>query len=866
MSWLHGLRDRLAALFRPGALDEELAEEIRFHIESEASRQMRQGHDRAVARRRALERFGDPLGVLQATRDARGTTTFEAPMHDLRWAFRALRKQPGFTALALFTLALGIGATTTAFTVLNTVLLRPLQYREPDRLVLMLERTVAGTIRPASFPNFADWRDRARSFAGVASEMFVWSQTVTAGTEPTRATVMGVSRGFFAVLGVPPALGREFTADESRPGGIPAVMVSWKFWKSELNGRAELGDILFGDEKVPVVGVLPESFRFIDDADLYFPHERMPGTCRSCHNYRVVARLAPGATLASARAEMTTLSRGLLATYGSDTEAADVEMTPLRDYLVGNYHAMLIIVFGAAAMVLLVACTNLVSAQLARGLARGRELAVRAALGASRARLARQLLLESGLLAFGGAAFGAVVALLFTRGVRTFGAGLVPRLDELRIDQRVLLFAVVASIATALLIGVYPAVSLAGGGPGRLLRGARGSAGAVRSSVWRLLVGFEVAIAIVLLVGSALLIRTLHNILTSDTGFDARGLVTASLAPGRDIDLPRFEQVAAELGALPGARGAAFTNLLPLTWGNVAGPVLRPGDPRDRGYPALAGFRVVSPNYFTVLRQPVLKGRSFTPADRSGAPLVAIVTPGIAEKLWPGQDPIGQRVATNYLMDQWLTVVGVVAEASSWLMPKGQQNEIFTPLAQHPGSLEGRIVAVVRSAGRPDELAPAVRARLRTLLPGIPATLGTVEERIARSAADRRFAMFALTLFAGIALVLAAIGIYGTMAYTVATRTQEIGVRLALGATPSGVRVGVLGDAAVMALGGIAAGIAVGLFVTRYLQSTLYGVSHVDGLAYVSGAVVLLLAALLGAYVPARRSSRVDPMLVIRSE
>jgi putative ABC transport system permease protein len=866
MSWLHGLRDRLTALFRSKERDRELAEEIGFHIESEAARQMRQGHDRASARRRALERFGDPNGIIQATRDARGTSTPEAAMHDLRWAFRSLRKQPGFTALALVTLALGIGATTTAFIVLNTVLLRPLPYRQPERLVLMLEKTVTGSVRPTSYPNFVDWRDRTRSFTGVASEMFVWSQTVTAGAEPTRAVVMGVSRGFFSVLGVEPARGRVFTAEEHAAGGSMAVMVSWTFWKSEMNGRAELGDIRFGDQKVPVVGVVPESFRFIDDADLYFPHERMAGTCRSCHNYRVVARLAPGVPLATARAEMSTLSRDLLATYDSDTEAADVEMTPLREYLVGDYHVMLLIVFGAAAMVLLVACTNLISAQLARGLARGRELAVRAALGASRTRLARQLFLESGLLAIGGASLGTLAALLFTRGVRVFGTGLVPRLEELRMDRTVLLFVMAASVATALLIGVYPALSLASGSPGRLLRGSRGSSATVRASVWRLLVGFEVAMAIVLLIGSALLLRTLHNILTADTGFDARGLVTASLAPGDHFDLPRFEQVAAELAAIPGVRGAAFTNLLPLSWGSTSGPVRRPGDPRDRGYPALAGFRLVSPEYFSVLRRQVLKGRPFTAGDRAGTPLVAIVTPGIAEKLWPGQDPIGRQIATNYLKDQWLVVVGVVAEASSWTMPRGGQNEIFTPLAQHPGNLEGRIVAVIRSTGRTDDLMPLVRARLRTLLPEMPAKLGTVEEGIARSAADRRFAMFALTVFAGIALVLAAIGIYGTMAYTVAIRTHEIGVRMALGATPRGVRMRILGDAAGMALGGIAGGIGVGVLATRYLQSTLYGVSHVDALAYASGALVLLLAALLGAYVPARRSSRVDPMVVIRSE
>ena len=345
---------------------------------------------------------------------------------------------------------------------------------------------------------------------------------------------------------------------------------------------------------------------------------------------------------------MTTISRALQATYGDATEAADTDIIPLREYLVGDVRLMLVVVFGAAAMVLLIACTNLVSAQLARGFARQREVAVRAALGASRSRLVRLLFVETSLLVIIGSALGAVVAALLTRVVRLLGAGLVPRLEELSVDGNVLAFVGGVAVTTALAAGLYPALRLAGGDPGDALRASRGEGTAVRRSVWRVLVGFEVATAVVLLVGSMLLVRTLHNILNADTGFDPRGVVTAAISP-RGLGLEQLDRIRVELGALPGVEGVAFTSQLPLTWGNQSAPVRRPGDPVDRDWPAMGGFRVVTPGYFSVLRQPVLRGRAFTDQDRAGSPLVAIVTPGIAERLWPGEDPLGKQVGSNYL-------------------------------------------------------------------------------------------------------------------------------------------------------------------------------------------------------------------------
>jgi len=864
MSWLHAARQRLRDLFAGERSDRELAEEIAHHLELETERQMREGLDRAAARAVAYVRFGNPTTITDAARAERGSLLTEGSVQDLSWAVRSLRKNLGFTALSLLTLVLGIGACTVAFSVFNTVLLRPLPYRDADRLVFIRERTSRGELRPPSFPNFASWREQTQSFAGVAAAMHPYSRTVSVSNdaEPARLVSLEITRRFFSTLGIGMALGREFTDAEHAPGRSRVAMVSYEFWQKQMGARQPLGIIRLGDDPTPVVGVLPPGFTFLQPADIYLPHEGHTGTVRSSHNYQVVARLKPGATLAGARAEMTALSRSLKAVYGTETEAVDTDVRPLRDFVVANYRTLLSIIFAAAALVLLIACTNLVSAQLARGWHREREIIVRAALGASRARIARQLIVESVLLVISGTVLAVLVAYAAVTGIKQVGGALVPRLSELSLDARVLGFAVGVAALTALIVGIYPAFRLSRRDAGQVLRAGRGGS-SVRSSVWRALIGFEVALAVVLVIGSALLVRTLRNILSAETGFDSHGVVTAAITPA-ESDTARFGEVVTALRALPGVEGVAFTSNLPLQWGNWSGPVRRPSDPTDRDWPAMAGFRVVSPDYFTVLRQPLLRGRAFMPSDRVGAPGVAIITPGIAEKLWPGQDPIGKRIATNYLFNDWLTVVGVAAEASSWSMPHGTQNEIYVPLDQRPGSVGQQLIAVLRTAGGPDAVMAATRAKLRAIIPHSPAQVGTIDDRIAQSAADRRFGMLALTAFGVIAIILAAVGIYGVMWYIVSTRTHEIGIRMALGATAARVRQDVLSSAAAMAATGIVLGLAAGAYATRYLQASLYGVSRLDPRIYLLGTGITLGIAVIAAYVPAWHSSRVDPMEAIR--
>jgi len=864
MSWFHAAKQRLADLFARERADRELAEEIAHHLELETARHVRDGLDPAAARAMAHVRFGNQTMITDAARAERGHRLAEGSVQDLSWAARSLRKSPGFTALSLLTLVLGIGACTVAFSVFNTVLLRPLPFRDADRLVFIREKTAKGELRPPSFPNLVSWREQTKSFAGVAAAQFPYPRTVSAAgdAEPVRLPSLEVTRHFFSTLGVAPVIGREFSDAEHAPGPGRVAIVSYEFWRDRMNARQPLGLIRLGDVPTPVVGVLPPGFKFLQPADIYLPHEGQAGTVRSSHNYLVVAHLQSGATLAGARAEMSALSRSLKTVYGTETEAVDADVRPLLDHMVASYRVLLSVIFAAASLVLLIACTNLVSAQLARGWHREREVVVRAALGASRGRIARQLVIESTLLVALGTALALLVAFGASSAIRVIGGTLVPRLSELSLDARVVFFSVGVALVTALVVGVYPALRLARRDAGLVLRSGRSGA-SVRSSVWRGLVGFEVALAVMLVIGSALLIRTLRNIVSADTGFDSRGVVTAAITP-QESDAAKFDDVVNALRSIPSVEGVAFTSNLPLQWGNWSGPVRRPSDPKDRNWPAMAGFRVVSPEYFTVLRQPLLRGRAFTVADRVGAPGVAIITPGIAEKLWPGQDPVGKTIATNYLFNDWLTVVGVVAEASNWSMPHGTQNEIYVPLAQREKSVGQQLIALLRTEGSPEPVMVAARRRLHEILPHSPAQIGTIDERIAKSAADRRFAMIALTAFGVIAIVLAAVGIYGVMWYIVSTRTHEIGIRMALGATAARVRRDVLSSATTMAATGVVVGMAAGAYSTKYLQSSLYGVSRLDARVYVLGTALTLGVAVLAAYLPAWRSSRVDPMEAIR--
>lgn len=847
--------------------DAQLDEEIRQHIEIETENQIRRGLSAVHARARALEVFGDPRRIAQATRDARPERPLAGIREDARRAIRMLRRYPAFTALALTTLAVGLGTTTVAFAAFNLVLLRPLGFMNEQELVVIREQTAEKNVLPPSYPNFADWREGARSFSGVVSELLPFQQTVFVGDEPLSVSSMGVSRNFFRTLGVTPAIGREFSEQENAAGGPAVIMVSHDFWANRLARRPELGTLRVRDRVMEIVGVLPAGLRLVGEADIVTPHEQEPGTSRTGSNYVVIARLAPTATIETARAEMAALSREMLAEYGSATKAVDVVITPLRNNIIGNDDRKTVAaVFGAAVLLLLITCMNLVGAQLGRGLGRVREMGVRTALGASRTRLVRQLLMESSVLAAIGAAMGLLMSVVLTKLVRIAGAPVIPRLAELTVDGRALAFGAMVTLVTLVLVGLYPAMRLATRTAGDVVRGASKNPGAApRSRAWPVLVGFQIAVAVALVVGSTLLARTVQKIMASDFGLDPKGVVAATLTGGAPMSPPEIERARGALAALPGVSGAAVVTRSPLTWWNNAGPVLRQGDSPDK-WPAVAGFRVISPEYFTVMRQRVVTGRAFAASDDSASAKVAIITTGLAAKLWPNEEPVGKQVRTVYLEDQWLTVVGVVAEASHWQMERGAQHELFVPTVQQPRRARGQMVMMVRASRDPHLIVPAVRARLRELVPTRPVTVDVMTDQLARGAADRRFAMLAFASFAVVALWLAALGIYGVMSYSVNARKHEIGVRIALGATAGSVQRLMLRGAAAMALGGLAIGLVASSFAAGFVKSLLYEVTQFDPMAYWGAAAFILVATLAGAYLPARRSSRVDPIVVMRGD
>lgn len=877
MAWVAELVERFNALFRKAAVEREMDEEFHFHLEMEAEKLEREGLSPRAARRAARIRFGGVEQMREQTRDERGTRLLEDTLRDLRYAGRSLAKNPVFSLVAVVTLALGIGANSAVFSVVNGVLLKPLSFEDPERLVVLEEATEQGNSLLVSHPNFVDWREQSRSFTGMLSVTFAMAQPVLGGAEPLVVPAVGVSREFFRVLGVKPAIGRAIAPEENQPGGPDVVMVSHRFWRSQLGANPNLAEVeleLSGRNKT-VVGVMPPDFVLFERGDVYFPYEQHPIEIRSAHNYHVIGRLSADASFLRAKEEMAVISLALKEEYGDATQAAGVYMKYLQREIVGDSKRALLILLGAATLVLLIACTNVASTLLARGTTRDREFAIRAALGASRVRIVKQLLTESLLLAAGGALLAVGMAVGLVRLLRNLGAGMVPRLAEIAVDPRVLLFTAGLTLTTALLFGLFPALRLSRRDPDALRRRSGSSQATTRLMPWRVLLAMEAGLALLLLIGSGLLIRSLDAIFHTEVGFEADRVLTVEIRPPGSkypegvLRVPYYEQVLTTLGSLPGVEVVGLSNLLPLDAGNRTGPVLLPpiSDPEDQDeWAAIAGWRVADAEYFSALRIPLLRGRTFEEGDVEGAPGVAIVNEALANRLWPDQDPIGQRVRALWdYRNEEMTVVGVVAEARHWSWPPGRQYEIYVHHRQRPEHTWA-MHAVLRTAGDPESLIPAARERLRTIDPDVPVQLRSMEERLASTVRDRRFSMAVLVGFAVVALILAGVGIYGVVSYTVARSTPEIGIRVALGAEPAGVRRVMQRHALLPVVVGTAAGVAGGLALTRVMRNLLFEVSPTDPLTFGVVSGLLLATAAAASWVPARRATRVDPAVAMRTE
>jgi putative ABC transport system permease protein len=881
---IRGWLKQLRALLHRGEVERELDEEIRFHLEMETSRLMREeGLAEAAARRRAVRLFGRVERSTEGVRDARWTRPVEELARDVRLALRRLWGDPGFAAVAVLTLALGIGGTAAVFSVVSGVLLAPLPYDGADRIVTLAERLEEGGTFPVSEPNFEDWRGRSQSFDVMVLHGNPASggpTTVLGAETAVRARPTPVFDDFLSVFRVTPALGRDFVTEERQQGGPGAVLVSHSFWRTHLGSDPDvLGrQLSFWGSTREVVGVMPEGFHYPADTDLWLPAEQLSreaATNRRAHNWMAVGRLRPGVSVAAANEEMGGIGAALREEHGEGMGARGAMVTGLRDAMVGDLRTPLMLLLAASALVLLIACSNLAGTLLGRGVARGREVAVRSALGASRGRIARQLVTESLTLAVVGAVAGLALALVLVRALIPFGpATLDP--SAIALDGRVLAFALAVTALTTLLVGLVPALRTSAVEAGEAIRsGSRGNTGG-RSRLWRSLLGFEVALAIVLLTGSGLLLRSFADVLRIDPGFAGDPVLTVEVAlPLTKYDT--YDRMAGyyaalldDLATLPGVEAAGLIQHLPFGGVDWSGSFELEG----RGSSAEAGlyghYRVASAGYFEAMGIPVIEGRAFDRADRDGTLPVAVVNQALARRAWPGESPVGKRVRDlanepGAYRQEWLTIVGVVGDVRHGGLLDDPSPEIYVNVLQRPDRANAAVVTL-RAAVPPADLAGPVRARILALDPDVPAELVPMSDRIRATMATRRFTVLVLGLFAGVALVLAAVGIYGVVSYTVARRTREIGIRLALGATPRRVRAMVQGDVVPVVGAGLVVGLVAAVLATRLIDGLLHDVGPAD--PAVLGAVTALLAvvAWLASWVPARRTTKVDPMATMRGE
>jgi putative ABC transport system permease protein len=799
-------------------------------------------------------------------------------MADIRYAFRMLAKRPAFTLVAVLTLAVGIGANTAIFSVVNGVLLRPLPYPEPDRLVRLYEQTSRGRRVSASYPNFKDWHERLRAFDGIAGYQG-GPTTVLGGSEPVFADVYSVTKDFWKVLGVRPGLGRTFTAEETQLGGTPAVVVSREFWERTLQSNANLPSLKLqiAGASARVVGVMPAGFAYPAGADVWVPSELVADTTgRTAHNVRVTARLKDSRDRATA--ELAVVAAQLQKEHAGDNDALAIAMVDLQEALTGGSRDKLLLLLGAVGLVLLIACANVASTMFARGEERRGELAIRAALGAGRRRLLRQLLVESLLVGGFGAAGGLLLAGWLVRAFLAMNATPLPGQDAIGMDGSVLAFTLGLALLTPLLFGILPALQASRPDLRETIaEGGRGSASHVRGRVRNVLVALEVAVALVLLAGSALLIRSFWNVLSVETGFDGRGIITMEMSvpgakyPDEDRSAAFYRALVERLEAVPGVATVGAINGFPLSSNDPDGGFYFEGDKGPKYDTRVAVYRVITPDYFTAMRIPLIKGRPLTDADRPGGEIAVVVNQEFVTRYMPQGDPLGRRFkffGMDSGNDPMMTIVGVVGDIRSSSLARGVVPEAFVSYQQRPKRTQWPMTVAVRPVrpGAAEALTPALRAALSGLDSDVPVKFSTMEARVSESVADRRFMMAMLAAFAAIALLLAAVGIYSVLSHSVAQRTSEIGIRMALGADARSV-VGLMLGTAMRSVGaGVAVGAVAGALVVRLLESFLFGVKPFDPIAFAAAAAVLVAVGLVAAYLPARRATRVDPLLALRAQ
>jgi predicted permease len=807
---------------------------------------------------------------------------------DLRYAFRVLRRDPAFTAVAIATLALGIGANTTMFSVVNATLLRPLPFPDADRLVFVWQGKVDDpkNLNIVSLPNFRDWRSESRAFASMALfDSAGRGYNLSGGAEPEQVSGVRVTASFFTALGVPPLLGRTFRPEEEEPGNDREVVLSHGLWKRRYGGDPELvgKTVTIDGEAFTVVGVMPPGFQFqfwSGPRQLWVPAGYTRGDQdRGSNSFVCFARLAPSATLAEARAEMDQIHRALSAAYPNTNAGQTARVVPMAEYGMGELRSVLLALFGIVGFVLLIACVNVANLMLARAAARQKELAVRSALGATRARILRQLLSESLVLALLGGAAGIALALAITRLLPFVLPGdlrFLPMrpVETIGIDLRVLAFTFAVCLVTGILFGLVPALAALREDLGSPLKdNARGSTAGGRGRLRHALVASETALTLLVLGGAGLMIASVARLLGVSPGLDPRNvLVMAMSLPQEDLYYgppthARFcEALDEHVGGLPGVLSASAIAHLPLSGGGAGRGLAIEGqpDPGPEKQPG-AGYSVACPGYLRTLGIPLLAGREFTAADRVGAPGVVIVNEAMAKRFWPGEDAVGKRfkIGMPGSDDPWLTVVGVSANVRHWGLDEDISASFLRPYSQAGWPV---MSIVVKTASAPAGFVPAVKKALRDIEPLQPvSSVQTMEDVLDGSVSRRRFPMMLLVAFALVALALAAVGIAGVVSYSVVQRTPEIGIRMALGAARKDVLALVVGGSMRWAMGGVLAGLVACFGLLRFMAALLYGVAATDPTVLASVSALLVAVAFAASYLPARRAARVDPAIALRS-
>ena len=810
---------------------------------------------------------------------------------DMRYGARMLLKSPGFTVVAVLTLALGIGANTAIFSVVNFVLLRPLEYANPDQLVMVWERNTkkGWNESPTSFADFVDFRDNAKSV-----ELVAFTDTnfnLTGGDQPERVAGLRVSANLFSLLGVNPARGRWFAPGEDKPGAGHVLILSYGLWQRSFGGNSNLVNqtVQLNGQSYTVVGVMPPTFKFppafsatttseelISNADLWVPltTDDVP-LIRNIRNLKMIGRLKAGVAPQQAQAEINSIASRLAREYPDVNAGLESVVIPLHEQIVGDVREALLILLGAVVLVLLIACANIANLLLSKATARHKEIAIRTALGANRGRILRQLLTESTLLGLLGGVFGFLVAYAGSKTLVSFGSFSIPQLTDFSFDMKVPLFALVVSLLTSLIFGLAPAIDASNPNLNEALKegGRSSSGGATRARLRNALVITEVALAVVLVTASGLMLRSFVRLQGTSSGLNPHNLITL------ELELPDVRYHAAQqqtlfqqqliqrVASLPGVQYAATVDNLPFS-GNafnssftIEGRPTGPTTETPRAY-----YRVISPDYFPAIGIELHKGNQFTDRDTAEQPGVAIVNETAAQRYWPGVDPLGKRIKRGRpeSKNPWLTVIGIVSGSRQLSLKEGSQPEIYVPYLQNPGLT---FTLVARTASDPRSLTGALRKEVLSADREIPAVnIKLMEELISNSVAKERFYVLLLAVFAVLALILAAVGVYGVMSYSVTLRTRDIGIRMALGARPADIFKHIVGQALLLGLIGLGVGIVLAIASTRVMSSLLYGINATDPLTLAITSLVLLAVALLASYLPARRATRVDPLVTLRYE